>query len=86
MRRIVPALACLLLVILAPDAEAQVRIGAYGGITSSSLSGDAPSKAEFRSRIGPVIGALVDFPVAENVWIGVQPGWVDRGYEDRLRR
>ncbi len=79
MRRITPALAGLLLVILAPDAGAQVRIGAYGGITSSSLSGDAPSNAEYRSRIGPVIGGLVEFPVADQVLISVQPGWVGRG-------
>ncbi len=79
MRRIVPALACLLLVILAPDARAQVRIGAYGGITRSSLSGDAPSNAEYRSRIGPVFGALVEFPVADHVLISVQPAWKQRG-------
>jgi len=79
MRRIIPALAILLFAVFVTDAWAQVRIGAYGGITSSSLSGDAPSGAEFRSRIGPAIGGLVELPVAENVWIGVQPGWVDRG-------
>jgi hypothetical protein len=79
MRRIAPALAGLLLAVFAPDAWAQVRIGAYGGITSSSLSGDAPSNAEYRSRTGPVIGGLVEFSVAEDVWISVQPGWVERG-------
>ena len=79
MRRIVPALAGLLLVIFAPDAGAQVRIGAYGGIIRSSLSGDAPANAEYRTRTGPVIGGLVEVPVADNVLISVQPAWKQRG-------
>lgn len=79
MRRVVPLLAGALLLTLAPMADAQIRIGAYGGITNSSLSGDAPSGSEYRKRIGPVIGALVEIPVADNVLISVQPAWVQRG-------
>ena len=79
MRRVVPLLAGALLLAFAPRADAQIRIGAYGGITNSSLSGDAPSGSEYRKRIGPVIGALVEIPVAHNVLISVQPAWVQRG-------
>jgi hypothetical protein len=64
---------------LAPPVEAQVRIGAYGGIARSNLSGDAPSGAEYRTRTGPVLGALVEIPVADNVLISVQPAWKQRG-------
>jgi len=64
---------------MAPPADAQVRIGAYGGIVNSGLSGDAPDGTEYRKRIGPVIGALVEIPVADNVLISVQPAWVQRG-------
>ena len=79
MRRVVPLLVGALLLVLVPPADAQVRIGAYGGITNSGLTGDAPQNAEYRKRIGPVIGALVEIPVAENVLISVQPAWVQRG-------
>jgi hypothetical protein len=79
MRRVVPLLAGALLLVLAPRVDAQVRIGAYGGITNTSLSGDAPPGGEYGKRIGPVIGALVEIPVAHNVLISVQPAWVSRG-------
>ena len=79
MRRVVPLLAGALLLVLAPRVDAQIRIGVYGGITNTSLSGDAPSGSEYRKRIGPVIGALVEIPVAHNVLISVQPAWVSRG-------
>lgn len=79
MRKVVPLFAGVLILALAPPAEAQIRIGAYGGITRSSLSGDAPSDAEYRTRTGPVIGALVEIPVADNVLLSVQPAWKQRG-------
>lgn len=79
MRRVVPILAGALMLGLAPRADAQIRIGAYGGITSTSFNGDLPSGAEYTKRIGPALGALVEFPVAENVLISVQPAWVSRG-------
>jgi hypothetical protein len=79
MRRVVPLIVGALLLALVPQADAQVRIGAYGGITSSGLTGDAPQNAEYRKRIGPVIGALVEVPVADNVLISVQPSWKQKG-------
>jgi hypothetical protein len=79
MRRVVPLLVGALLLALVPPADAQVRIGAYGGITNSGLTGDAPADTEYRKKIGPVIGALFEIPVASNVLISVQPAWVQRG-------
>lgn len=79
MRKTLLLLSSLGLLALASPAGAQVRVGAYGGISRTSLSGDAPSGAEYRTRTGPVIGALVEIPVAEHVWISAQPAWVQRG-------
>ncbi len=79
MHRVVLLLAGALLLVLAPPAGAQVRVGAYGGITNTSFTGDSPSGAEYTKRMGPVLGALVEVPVAENVLISVQPAWVSRG-------
>ncbi len=79
MRKVIPLLIGALLLVLVPPADAQVRIGAYGGITNSGLTGDAPAGTEYRKKIGPVIGALFEIPVADNVLISVQPAWVQRG-------
>ncbi len=79
MRNAVPLLAGALILALASTAEAQVRIGAYGGITRSKLSGDTPAGAEYRTTTGPVLGALIEIPVAEQVLISVQPSWKQRG-------
>jgi hypothetical protein len=67
------------LLLLPPMAEAQVRIGAYGGVTHSGFSGDAPAGTEYRKRTGPALGALVEIPVADDVLISLQPAWVQRG-------
>lgn len=79
MRNAILLLSGALLLGLAPPANGQVRVGAYGGITNSGLTGDAPANTEYRKKIGPVIGALFEIPVASNVLISVQPAWVQRG-------
>ncbi|MEJ2483768.1 MAG: outer membrane beta-barrel protein [Gemmatimonadota bacterium] len=79
MRRVVPLLVGALSLMMAPMAQAQVRFGAYGGLVRSGFSGDAPKDTEYRHRTGPVIGALFEIPVAENVRISVQPSWLKRG-------
>jgi len=79
MRKVLSVLVGVLLISPVPSAEAQVRIGAYGGISSSGLSGDAPDDSEYRRRIGPVFGALIEVPLTDQVLISVQPAWVQRG-------
>ncbi len=79
MRKVLSVLVGALLIAPVPPVEAQVRIGAYGGISSSGLSGDAPDDSEYRNRIGPVLGALVEIPLTDEVLISVQPAWVQRG-------
>lgn len=79
MRRGFLLLAGMFLLVFAPPSGAQVRVGAYGGITNTSFNGDLPSDAEYTKRTGPVLGALVEVPVADNVLISVQPAWVSRG-------
>lgn len=79
MRKGVLLFAGVFLLVFAPPSGAQVRIGAYGGITSTSFRGDLPTDAEYTKRTGPVLGAVVEIPVADNVLISVQPAWVSRG-------
>ena len=74
---------CLIAVVvpcaMAAPLQAQVVLGAYGGLNRSTLNGDGPQNAKYQNRRGTVFGVVVDLPVAVDVAISVQPSLVQRG-------
>jgi len=63
----------------APSAGAQAAIGVFGGLDRTDLSGDAPSKAKYRSQAGFAIGVVGELRIADDVWLTPQPAWIQRG-------
>ena len=71
--------ALLVSVFLVPPAHSQVNLGAFGGVDMTNLSGDAPSKTKYRSETGFAFGAVGEFKIADDVWLSLQPTWLQRG-------
>lgn len=59
--------------------SAQVKIGVLGGLNSSSLFGDAPESAKYKSAMGIYTGIQLDFYVHKNVAISIQPSYSSEG-------
>ncbi len=57
----------------------QVTLGAFGGLNSSKLSGDAPSDAFYTGLIGGNFGALVDVRLSEGIYLSLQPSFSQEG-------
>ncbi len=55
-------------------AQAQVLVGAYGGINKSNLKGDAPADGQYSSITGITAGAIFDLRLNDNLTISFQPG------------
>jgi hypothetical protein len=52
---------------------AQVRVGAFGGINSTSFNGDDPPNANFASDYGYNVGASADFYIDDDIVLNTQP-------------
>jgi hypothetical protein len=74
---------CLAVLVLTafivPTAPAQAAVGAFGGVDMTNLSGDAPAKTKYRSETGFAAGAVGEFRIAKDVWLSLQPTWLQRG-------
>ena len=57
----------------------QIYIGATGGLMSSSLSGDAPKDASYSGKTGFSGGLVVDFTLAEDIVLSIQPRYLQKG-------
>jgi hypothetical protein len=64
---------------IVPTAPAQAAVGAFGGVDMTNLSGDAPAKTKYRSETGFAAGAVGEFRIAKDVWLSLQPTWLQRG-------
>jgi uncharacterized protein YwlG (UPF0340 family) len=69
----------LFLCCVAPSVCAQAIVGAFGGVDLTDLSGDAPSSAKYTSEVGFAVGAVSELRIATDVWLSVQPTWIQRG-------
>lgn len=63
----------------APAADAQVTLGAYGGLNFADLSGDAPDDFSYGGKTGFGFGLIGEFHLTDDVWLSVQPGIMPRG-------
>lgn len=73
------ALAAVLALAAARDAVAGVSLGALGGLTRSSFSGDTPDKGEYKSLTGGAFGGICEIDLTRNVKLSLQPSWVRKG-------
>ena len=76
--RYLPLLLFLTLM-LAPPAQAQVTIGAFGDLNFAGVSGDAPDDFSYAGNSGFGFGLIGEFHLANDVWLSVQPMILPRG-------
>jgi len=53
--------------------------GVLLGLNRASISGDAPPKTEYSTRVGLAAGAQVEICLARGVFLSLQPMYVQRG-------
>ena len=56
-----------------------VTLGAFGGLNSSKLSGDAPADASYSSLMGGNFGAIIDLRLSESIYLSLQPSFSQEG-------
>jgi hypothetical protein len=69
----------LLFIISASFTFGQSYVGVFGGLNSSKLAGDAPSKAYYKSLMGVNIGGYFDLKLGKSVWLSLQPSYSQEG-------
>ena len=57
----------------------QVTLGAFGGLNSSKLSGDATANGSYNSLMGGNFGALIDLRLSESLYLSLQPSYSQEG-------
>jgi hypothetical protein len=78
MRRIL-VLTVALSMIAGSAAASEWHLGLQGGLNNSGVSGDAPSGVSYGKRAGPIVGLVGEFRIADDVWLSLQPMYVQRG-------
>jgi len=59
--------------------DGQIRLGAFGGVNLTDLSGDAPSGASYLSKTGFAAALVGEFAIARDIWLSFQPMYVQKG-------
>lgn len=74
-------LAGLLLFALSVSAQAQGKffIGATGGLSRMSLSGDTPDDASYTAKTGFSAGLIGEYALTADIHLSLQPSYVSRG-------
>jgi len=67
------------LFLLSGIANAQLRIGITAGVTSNSLTGDAPLKTSYKGKIGYLAGLNAEYNVARDIRLAIQPRYYVTG-------
>lgn len=78
------------LVVLGVAASAQPagadewRLGVAGGLNSTMLSGDIPSKVSYASHKGLILGAVIDRRLTGDAWLSFQPRFQQNGTKSEV--
>jgi len=59
----------------ASAAGAQIAVGAVLGVNRTGISGDNPDKTSYTAKGAPIVGLVLEIPVAKDVAIVFQPGY-----------
>ena len=57
----------------------QVTLGAFGGLNSSKLSGDATANGSYMSLMGGNFGAIIDVKLSKGIYLSLQPSYSQEG-------
>lgn len=68
-----------LLLLSASMSFGQIYIGAFVGLNSSKLAGDAPKDATYKSLMGANVGAYFDIKLGKSIWLSLQPSYTQEG-------
>jgi len=83
MKRVL-TLALLVTLLTGSALAADWRLGVQGGVNMSGLNGDRPSNVSFGKRTGAIVGAVGELRIAEDVWLSVQPMFMQRGTTSQI--
>ncbi len=72
-------LTAAILVVAGHAAGGEWRLGLQGGANSSGLSGDTPSGISLGKQSGVAAGLIGEFLLTEDVWLSIQPMYLQRG-------
>jgi hypothetical protein len=67
-----------------PAVAGDWRLGALGGLNSTKLSGDIPSKTSYTSHKGLILGAVIDRRLTEDAWLSFQPRYQQNGTKSEV--
>jgi hypothetical protein len=57
----------------------QTKIGAFGGLNMSKLSGDAPANSTYTNLMGGNFGAILDVKLGKSLYLSFQPSYSQEG-------
>jgi hypothetical protein len=79
MKRITKLILVLSCLLYSAGLFGQSYVGAFAGLNSSKLSGDAPNSANYKSLMGANVGAFVDIKLGKSLWLSLQPSYSQEG-------
>ena len=69
----------MLLIIVTQPTQAQFSVGLLGDLSSSNISGSAPSGTKYTGRTGLGGGLILDYKVTDEVTVSLQPMFLPKG-------
>ena len=79
MKKITLPIFMLPLLVFSTLCMGQVTLGAFGGLNSSKLSGDAAANGSYSSLMGGNFGAIVDVRLSKGFYLSLQPSYSQEG-------
>lgn len=79
MKQIKTILFVMLLIMVAQPIQAQFSVGLLGDLSSSNISGSAPSGTIYSGRTGLGGGLILDYKVTDEVTVSLQPMFLPKG-------
>ncbi len=79
MRQIRITIFVMLLIVVTQSIQAQFSVGLLGDLSSSNISGSAPSGTIYSGRTGLGGGLILDYKVTDEVTVSLQPMFLPKG-------
>ena len=79
MRQIRITIFVILLIVVTQPTQAQFSVGLLGDLSSSNISGSAPSGTIYSGRTGLGGGLILDYKVTDEVTVSLQPMFLPKG-------
>ncbi len=79
MKQIRITLLVISLIVITQPMHAQFSVGVLGNLSSSNISGDAPSKTKYTGRTGFGHGVIIDYKITDEITVSLQPMYIPKG-------